>query len=46
MVPVNIQYRQAELWHIFEDSAFACVLLRQSDAQILSGGAEILPNWR
>ena len=46
MVPVNIQYREAELRRIFEDAAFACVLLVQNGARILSGGAEILPSWR
>lgn len=39
LVPVNIQYRQAELRHIFEDAGVHLCLPMQSDAQIL-------PDWR
>ena len=46
MVPVNAQYPQAELRHIFEARAFACVLPMQGDGQSSSVCAEILPNWR
>lgn len=41
LVPVNIQYRQAELRHIFQDAGMRLCFPMQSDGQSSSGRGEL-----